>query len=142
MTGVYDDYAAFVERVSDEVAEYAIVGSPSDIAVVYDLLERLPACYLMPGTATPAESGNRQLLRMEDQQWRIVVVAKNIPGDTGEPETTLGRLVLATIDALHQYQSPSLDGWLEYERRSGIEYDQGYAYVELQFNRRRLIQRT
>jgi hypothetical protein len=141
MIGLYDDYSTLIERVIDQVDDFAYVGSPSELMSLDDVMRHLPACYLMPGEATPSESGNRQNLRMEDQQWSILIAVRYVPGDVGEPETTLGQLVLAVIDALHFWQSPSAEGWLDYQRRSAIDYDEGYASVRLLFTRRKLIRR-
>jgi hypothetical protein len=137
--GVFDAYTAIVQRIDSQVPSFALVGSPSVAMSEDDVLEKLPGCYVFPGIAKPTHEGNMGTggkLKGEDQDWIVQITIGYPKAGSAEPETTLGQLVLGVINALNKWQPPGSGGFLKYEQRSAIEYDEGYASIRLRFTHR------
>jgi hypothetical protein len=138
-SGVFDAYAAIVQRIDTQVTVFALVGSPAVVMSEDDVLKKLPGCYVFPGLAKPTEKGNEGnsgKLKGEDQDWIVQITIGYPKAGSAEPETTLGQLVLGVIDALNKWQPTGAGGFLKYEQRSAIEYDEGYASIRLRFTHR------
>lgn len=142
MTGVYDAYAAIIGRLQAECPGFALIDSPSAVASEDDVLRKLPGCYVFPGESKPTDNGNMHELNLEDQDWLVMVVVGYPGAGSAEPETTLGTLTLSVIDALHDWPPTGSEGRLRYQGRKPVEYNEGYALIRLQFNRRQVINRN
>jgi hypothetical protein len=136
---VFDAYAAIVQRIDTQVPAFALVDSPSVVMCEDDVLKKLPGCYVMPGPAKPTDGGNEGnagKLKAEDQDWIVLITIGYPKAVRAEPETALGQLVLGVIDALNKWQPTGSGGFIKYQQRSAVEYDEGYASIRLRFTHR------
>jgi hypothetical protein len=140
MAGVYDAFDDIIARIKAQMpGVFAICDSPSVVMNEDDVLTKLPGCYVLPGVSEPTPEGNNVVLRGEDQDWIIQITVKYPGAGTAAPETVLGQHVLGVIQALNGW-SPLNDKFkFKYQRRSAVEYDEGYASVILRFTHRKVI---
>jgi hypothetical protein len=138
--GVYDAFDDIIARIKAQMpGVFAICDSPGVVNSEEEVLAKLPGCYVKPGVSEPTPEGNNLVLKGEDQDWFVKITVRYPGSGTAAPETVLGQHVLGVIQSLNGW-SPLNDKFkIKYQRRSAVEYDEGYAFVILLFTHRKII---
>lgn len=142
MAGVYDDFAPIIARLEEQCPDFEVIGSPSRAQNEADSLLILPCCYVFPGPSKPSPNGNPLALVLEDQEWRVFIAVPYYANADADLEISLGELVLSVIAALNHWTPSGSAGQLIYQERSPVNYDEGYADIQLRFSQRKMLTET